>query len=725
MVIKIELKSDLCISSGEGYNSFLDIDVCYDKRGIPYIPAKRIKGCIREAGLELAEWGSYSFDDYERVFGTEGTASSKFTLSSAYIKNYSGIVRQLGSCENKELVHPQKVLSYYTMVRTQTALDEEGVAKRHHLRTMRVIRKGLVFEAECHLVSGCTIKETELFRQAVLSVKHMGLNRTRGLGRVELTLVDGQAVQGIESISAAESDDISNREQMYKLVYSIHLNSPLLCTHADGSSKSIDYIAGSKILGLLAQTLGKDEYFKLMNYSGEEPNQGQRTSGPGTSAEEEYNQEVIVSNAYISHSGRRYTPVRASLYQSKEKNFENGRMRVYDLIERQEISEPVKAISKRYMDIQENKGYVCSVEQKINYHHRRPSDKSLGIPKNSEDSAFYQLESICMGQTFQGYIIANSEKMKAIREALASQKHARIGNNRSAEYGDVEIKVVSVSSLHKKWQEEKEFIVKLNSPVILYNDQGMCTANTTDFIKCLEEVINRKGKKMDARAELSLIDQVVSYVTVGGFNTTWHRNKPTIPALGGGSIFRVLGNRMIDIGCLQDIHIGERVMEGYGEIEVIGADKAIVISEVLKPEAGSLVLKEKIPGGEDQQAENIIDYLKWRDTEKALIKDARLCAAELLKQWENKKELGTLIQRIILTLKSVDSFQKFSEQTEEMNESKKKVAKRMIQDYKEYLQTNEIDEMSVIYRERKEARLFELYFQTYLTQLKYLTRGGE
>ena len=53
MKLIIELLSDMCTTSGDGHNSTVDMDVVYDIHGIPYIPAKRIKGCIREAALEL------------------------------------------------------------------------------------------------------------------------------------------------------------------------------------------------------------------------------------------------------------------------------------------------------------------------------------------------------------------------------------------------------------------------------------------------------------------------------------------------------------------------------------------------------------------------------------------------------------------------------------------------------------------------------------------------
>ena len=88
MKITIKLLSDLCTCSGETYNSLVDMDVVYDEYGIPYIPAKRIKGCIREAALEMAELGLIQWEQYENLFGREGHQSSAFTISNAYIKDY-------------------------------------------------------------------------------------------------------------------------------------------------------------------------------------------------------------------------------------------------------------------------------------------------------------------------------------------------------------------------------------------------------------------------------------------------------------------------------------------------------------------------------------------------------------------------------------------------------------------------------------------------------------
>lgn len=92
MKIKIELLSDLCTCSGETYNSMVDMDVVYDENGIPYIPAKRLKGCVRESALEMQELGIITAEEYEKIFGREGNVRSAFSLSNAYILDFDEAV---------------------------------------------------------------------------------------------------------------------------------------------------------------------------------------------------------------------------------------------------------------------------------------------------------------------------------------------------------------------------------------------------------------------------------------------------------------------------------------------------------------------------------------------------------------------------------------------------------------------------------------------------------
>ena len=72
-------------------------------------------------------------------------------MSNAYLKEHTALVAVAEHFKENGLAAPQNVLEQYTDLRTQTAVDlETSVADKSSLRTKRVIRRGLEFEAECN-----------------------------------------------------------------------------------------------------------------------------------------------------------------------------------------------------------------------------------------------------------------------------------------------------------------------------------------------------------------------------------------------------------------------------------------------------------------------------------------------------------------------------------------------------------------------------------------------
>ena len=53
-VIRITLHSDLCAGNGESRGNAVDTDIVLTAAGLPRIPARRLKGCLRAAAGELA-----------------------------------------------------------------------------------------------------------------------------------------------------------------------------------------------------------------------------------------------------------------------------------------------------------------------------------------------------------------------------------------------------------------------------------------------------------------------------------------------------------------------------------------------------------------------------------------------------------------------------------------------------------------------------------------------
>ena len=53
--LRITLRSDLCAGSGESFGNSVDTDICISDAGLPYIPARRLKGCLRAEAVQLKQ----------------------------------------------------------------------------------------------------------------------------------------------------------------------------------------------------------------------------------------------------------------------------------------------------------------------------------------------------------------------------------------------------------------------------------------------------------------------------------------------------------------------------------------------------------------------------------------------------------------------------------------------------------------------------------------------
>ncbi len=190
--LKLTLVSDTLIGSGEGYGAVIDTDVVFDSYGFPYIPAKRIKGCLRESADEVesifkkAKIGkSLNVDE---VFGKQGDTDGKVYFSNLYIQDYQKCIEWMEYIKAQDFgkhIHTETVLSNYTFIRRQTRL-EKGVAKEHSLRSSRVLNTGLEFYGELNLEEDTL----ETLALAIQNLRSMGTMRNRGLGHVSCQLFD-------------------------------------------------------------------------------------------------------------------------------------------------------------------------------------------------------------------------------------------------------------------------------------------------------------------------------------------------------------------------------------------------------------------------------------------------------------------------------------------------------------------------------------------------------
>ena len=675
--IKIELLSDMCPSSGGTYGSVVDNDIEYDSYGIPYISAKRIKGCLRESALLMREWGIDI--PVEEIFGKEGNRKGSLRLGSAKVPQHDQYHAEITEYGQTGLAHPQNVLRFFSYIRVQTAL-EGGVAKEGSLRVLRVLKKGLVFEAEALLA--------EIYFQAMIKIcrctRNMGLNRTRGMGEVKVSFEKVEQNKQLPAGFERVEEQISRADdghKMFRLDYRLKLLEPAILKSPDrGQEKTLDYIEGNKMLGALAGRMGNYEYRELTE-----------------------KRNIICSNLYIADTEERYYPAPASLKTIKDDD--SGK--VYDLVCGHGIDMQTKNLENSYVKITDGEIHILKVNTQIKNHHSRPADKSIGYARGQGEGDFYQLSGIMAGQTFMGYILADKGQMQTILKTMKGMRNFEMGYGSAAEYGKVDLVLDKVGAdAGKKEKEDREFAVLLLAPVILYNEAGMYTQDVNALAAEISEIV---GEKVVPDMEKLYL----KYTMIGGWQSMWGKPKQTAWVLDKGTVILMRtekGNKVHIPG--KSYFVGERNMEGYGEIVLSTVSKQQVLQSV--KDKGE---KEKIEATSMADSD-LVKYLREKDEEKVLKKAGRSAAQKIFSEKTySRSESAATVNKLILTLKEQKTEEKFNQVIQSIkSKQKKKIAARIADTI-----DHNIENCSHI--KRQEA--FEVYMRAFLAEAKYQLRSTE
>ncbi len=191
MRLKITLLSDTTFGRGDGVAGVVDNEVEHDPRtGLPIIKGRTLKGLLVEAcadilySLKQSQSSAYKrFEEAAReLFGTPGST----------VEN-TGILRIGTATLPKDLERrvrearysPQQVLAALTAIRQQTAVDRKtDNPLKNTLRATRVVLRNTTFYAP--IIGELNEDQKLLLAACAASVRRAGLNRTRGLGHVEM-----------------------------------------------------------------------------------------------------------------------------------------------------------------------------------------------------------------------------------------------------------------------------------------------------------------------------------------------------------------------------------------------------------------------------------------------------------------------------------------------------------------------------------------------------------
>lgn len=217
--LKIKALSDLHLGSGRA-DVNIDTDTACNDIGMPYFPAKRLKGLLYESAAEVYEMAlrpielqrqndprpelgpmeikeyykklPFSFyDDLAPLFGHDIAKAKKqgkqMIIHNMYMQDYAGNQEawEYLTAKYPSLLSQQAVIDEYTYIRYQTKIDEEtGVAEDHSLRNMRVVKAGCTFVGNIEIINA-TEKDELILAAACANLHYAGGKRNRGLGKIK------------------------------------------------------------------------------------------------------------------------------------------------------------------------------------------------------------------------------------------------------------------------------------------------------------------------------------------------------------------------------------------------------------------------------------------------------------------------------------------------------------------------------------------------------------
>lgn len=556
MILEMHLLSDAIPGSGEGLSGIIDIDISCDEYGIPYIPAKRIKGILRESALELRHIPGLLGHTVEDIFGKSGASQgTDFKISDGTIRHYRVYKELLEYAAYNDRLAPlfskEIVLDEFTYFRSRTNIDHEsGSAKENTLRTSRVLKRGLTFYFQAEF-PGQHSKDIETICKVTL---RFGLSRTRGLGEIRLTLLPAGEKSEIPLTPGINTENFTTGQQC-KLILHIQNKGRIIVTSKVSKKQTTEtYIPGSALLGMFANEFIRerhpdaphhDTYFRDIFLNG----------------------TVTFSNAYPEDKHLQdILPTPVSIHKEKDRDnyfdlaYETDFQKVLD----GEIA--TKEITHEFARIAGEEIIPYKTETTVEYHHSRPEDKGIGHAREG-NGVFFQYSVLEAEKNFRAEIHGPFHLLEPIISLCKKYGVFYLGKSKTAQYGKctVQLKeIVPVHTLPRQWKPGKRIVITLVSDMVLRNPCGFVSP-----MPCLlkEEI----AQFLEISPQLLEIERTfLSFTGKSGFSGIWRMPRIQENALKAGSVMVIKNNsgRNLELEKLADHAFGFDTGEGCGKITI-------------------------------------------------------------------------------------------------------------------------------------------------------------
>jgi CRISPR/Cas system CSM-associated protein Csm3 (group 7 of RAMP superfamily) len=242
--VSLTLLSDTIIGSGYSIPGGEDIAVKTDSEGYPYLAGETFKGLLVSSLEDWLEWccpetASKRLAEFMGDRGGEswhGNQSPKQVFVTPLLLSDEDRKKEADQCFG---------------TRTFTKI-EQGIATKGSLRVASCVRSGLTFVGSICCNSDDK-DDLELLESSLQCIKYIGTSRTRGFGRVCVTVGEWEAVERHTPSTISGTGTV--------LRYSVTLKQPLRITNRNESHDTFlasqRYIPGSTVRGAVLNALAQ------------------------------------------------------------------------------------------------------------------------------------------------------------------------------------------------------------------------------------------------------------------------------------------------------------------------------------------------------------------------------------------------------------------------------------------------------------------------------------
>lgn len=524
--LKIEILSDTIFASSGG-GSAIDSITAHYSNGLPYIPAKTIKGLLKESAIEIREFLGHGWkvddksDPINILFGREGDGNNgALSILNGDLDKIDKLEEEIK--ENKLL--SSEVLSYYTFIRHQTAM-QNGVAKEGSLRTLQVLKPGLEFYVPIKLDS---ITNYELLKYSCFNLRRVGINRNRGFGNIRCSIKD--------PIPSTNIQVLDGNKFMIKLVTPALLPAIGADSNTVGSEK---IISGRKILGMLASAFIKEK--NLQNAHNDATFRRIFLSGSVkfSDAYPIMNKKVCFPLGLHWVADKKNTKTEIDYNSDKQVDNWKGIRGLYS------IDGKMKAKVSTVLDFHNSRN---KVNQKTD------NDFHSRIKGSNRGDGIYYYESIQKEQEFAFKVEGLEEDLQIIRSLLRKGESLRLGKSSSTSLGRVKVLNFGGTIFRKAPDTQGDLLLTFVSPVILRNKYG-------EFVPSLEALSLALGTTIIIHPENARLRTTKVQV----YQSSIQMQFPEMMAIAAGSSVKVSKD---EYSRISSTSLGEFTHEGFGKFMV-------------------------------------------------------------------------------------------------------------------------------------------------------------